>query len=226
MSTQELQQRPARLYEAVQSGERTVTTRDGTSVIYRSLDVAVDNYGTAVGEPFNAHSMACSSCRKSRATRGRAASNSFGKRPPVPSWRRDDLGRRRHGCRRDRAGPALAATAGLVRLAGMNRAIDRAPPTVRAPRSPEWPRRRAGHPALESPPPGHGSANPSAAEHLRWGERRHHIRTPSTALPQPRPARHRRDRRQPPRRPPRPPRAPHPTARVLRRDRKRQAQCA
>lgn len=38
MSTQELQQRLARLNEAIQSGERTVTTRDGASVTYRSLE--------------------------------------------------------------------------------------------------------------------------------------------------------------------------------------------
>lgn len=38
MSTQDLQQRLARLNEAIQSGERTVTTRDGASVTYRSLD--------------------------------------------------------------------------------------------------------------------------------------------------------------------------------------------
>jgi uncharacterized protein YqfB (UPF0267 family) len=38
MSTPELQQRLARLDAAIQSGEKTVSLADGSSVTYRSLD--------------------------------------------------------------------------------------------------------------------------------------------------------------------------------------------
>ena len=38
MSTPDLQQRLARLNAAIHSGERTITTADGASVTYRSLD--------------------------------------------------------------------------------------------------------------------------------------------------------------------------------------------